>query len=362
MPPSPPALVDLLEPRQLLSGAPVGMSPATIRHAYRIDQISFQRGSRTFAGDGTGQTIAIIDAFNDPTIKQDLRTFDQAFGLSDTDGRGRFALTVATPQGRPDTDGGWAMEASLDVEWAHAVAPGAHILLVEAASANTVDLLNAINFARHRPGVVAVSMSWGGDESPFETSFDQLLRTPGRHPGISFVTSSGDTGAPSTWPASSPNVIAVGGTTLHVDSMGNYLNETGWGGSGGGPSPYEGTYSPDVAFDADPQTGFAVFDSTSTPTGDSGWMQVGGTSAGAPQWAGLFAIAAQGRALRHRASLDGATQTLAALYALPADDFHDIVIGDNGFPAGPGYDLVTGRGTPVADQLVADLVSWSRPR
>src|SRR5205807_737888 len=104
--------------------------------------------------------------------------------------------------------------------------------------------------------------------------------------------------------------------------------------------------SPDVAYDANPNTGFAVYDTY----GQGGWLQVGGTSASAPQWAALIAIADQGRALAGLGSLDGFTQTLPKLYQLPAADFHDITSGSNGFAAGPGYDLVTGRGSPVANK------------
>ena len=111
-----------------------------------------------------------------------------------------------------------------------------------------------------------------------------------------------------------------------------------------------------MAYDADPATGFAVYD-TVAYGGQSGWFDVGGTSAGAPQWAALVAIADQGRALAAKGSLGGTTQTLAALYALPQSDFHDVTSGSNGFPAGPGYDLATGRGSPVAKAVIAGLLT-----
>src|SRR5262249_37912009 len=141
------------------------------------------------------------------------------------------------------------------------------------------------------------------------------------------------------------------------------LGESAWSGSGGGASryfakpsyqtAYNGTRrgSPDVSYDADPNSGFAVYN-----TYDGGWEQVGGTSAGAPQWSALVAIADQGRIAAGRGSLDGATQTLPAIYALSSADFHDVTTGSNGNAAKAGYDLATGRGTPRANLVVNDLV------
>src|SRR5262249_43291309 len=140
-------------------------------------------------------------------------------------------------------------EEALDVEWAHAIAPKANIILVEAYSNSTSDLLTAVDYARHAPGVVAVSMSWGGGEAPTETSADSYFTTPAGHAGATFVASSGDNGAPGGYPAMSPNVLAVGGTTLALDGSDNRTSEVGWNGSGGGPSFYEsepgyqGTYA-----------------------------------------------------------------------------------------------------------------------
>jgi subtilase family serine protease len=174
-------------------------------------------------------------------------------------------------------------------------------------------------------------------------------------------------------------VLAVGGTTFQVDSSGNYLGESGWSGSGGGISQFipqpsyqvgvvtqSGTRrtSPDVAYDANPSTGFPVYDSFNNGT-VTPWSQFGGTSAGAPQWAALVAIASQGRSLAGLSPLDGPGQLLPKIYTLPAQDFHDITTGSSTgqppFSAGPGYDLVTGRGSPFADRVVADLVGANRP-
>ncbi len=204
-------------------------------------------------------------------------------------------------------------------------------------------------------------MSWGGQEFTYESYYDQYLTTPAGHiggngkpGGITFISSAGDSGSGTSWPAASPNVIAVGGTTLNVSSTGQYQSESAWNGSGGGISYIERTYAPDVAYDADPATGFSVYDSM-PGSSTVGWQTVGGTSAGAPQWAGLMAIADQNLALHKKPSLNE-TQALNAVYAVPARDFHDITTGNNGgYSATVGTDLVTGRGSPFADRLINDL-------
>jgi subtilase family serine protease len=364
-----------LEGRVLLSTFP-GLTPQQVRHAYGFDQVSYlqttyrhgRRGrliatTSQVAADGSGQTIAIVDAFRNATIQNDLAVFDKRFGLPSTDAYGRPVLTVATPQGKPPVNTGWASEIALDVEWAHAIAPRAHILLVEAVSDADSDLLAAIDYARRQKGVVAVSMSWGGNSSPFSADNNQYLTTPAGHVGgsghlggITFVTSSGDNGAGAAWPASSPNALTIGGTTLDVDPQGNWQNEIGWGGTGGGVPPLETPTTPDVAYNADPNTGFAVYDSTADQ-GHVGWQVLGGTSAGAPQWAALVAIADQGRAYQAKVSLDGLTQTHPAIYSFSQNDFHDIISGFNGTSAaGPGYDLLTGRGSPKANKVIWDLI------
>jgi subtilase family serine protease len=356
----------------MATSAPTGLSPAQIIKAYGYDKITFSNG--TVVGDGTGMTIAIVDAYSDPNIASDLKKFDAQYGLSDP------TLKIVNQSGGtslPSASKDWAGEIALDVEWAHAVAPKASILLVEAASSSMSDLMTAVNYARNAVGVVVVSMSWGGDEFSGEKSYDSYFTTPSGHGGVTFVASSGDSGAPVSYPSVSPNVLSVGGTTLNVSGTGVYSSETGWSGSGGGISSYEAqpsyqkgvvtqstTYrtNPDVSYDANPSTGFSVYDSygnsSSTP-----WVQYGGTSAGAPQWAALIAIVDQGRALAGKSSLDGATQTLPMLYSLSSGDFHDITSGTStGSPrytASAGYDLVTGRGSPIANLVVADLAGQS---
>ena len=325
----------------------------SVTSAYTPSQIRSAYGFNNLPYDGAGQTIAIVDAFEDPTIAADLAAFDKQFGLAAPP-----SFVKAMPQGRPAADAHWFTEIALDVEWAHAIAPRANILLVEAKSGNETDLLHAVDYARRQPGVVAVSISWGSSEFSGEGGTDATFTTPAGHNGVIFIASAGDGGAARgpEWPSVSPNVVAVGGTALHLSGNG-YGSEVGWAGSGGGYSKFEARpgyqrgfqgstarSTPDVAYNADPKTGVHVYSA-------GGWFSVGGTSAGAPQWAGLVALADQAR---------GGAGALAnlnpLLYALPGADFHDVTTGSNLYPATVGYDLVTGRGTPYADRIVRDLV------
>jgi subtilase family serine protease len=367
---------------------PTGLTPTEIRGAYNVNAVAF--GS--IVGDGSGQTIAIVDAYNQPDIASDLAAFDAAYGLS---APGSFTVineNGGTALPAADAKGGWGVETSLDVEWAHVIAPKANIVLVEASSANDGDLYKAVDTARNYAGVSVVSMSWGGSESASDISNNSHFTTPSGHIGVTFVASSGDEGAyasgsnknpPSVeYPAASPNVVAVGGTTLSATAAGSYLSESGWGngtssatsgGSGGGISQYEtqpsyqqGTVTqsttkrtvPDVSMDADPNSGVAVFDTYDEGTAKP-WIQVGGTSLAAPMFAGIVAIADQGRVLAGSGTLDGSKNTLPAIYTLPSSDFHDVTTGNNGYAASAGYDLVTGRGSPIANVFVAGLVGGS---
>src|SRR5580704_16985456 len=347
------------------------ITPAQMQQAYGVNQISF--GGVT--GNGAGQTIAIVDAYNDPNIVAAANSFDTQFSLQQFNVSGGPTFQVLNENGGTSLPGnsavnGWDVEESLDVEWAHSIAPEANVILFEANSSSYGDLLQAVSTAAATPGVSVVSMSWSGGEFSSEASADSVFTTPSGHGGVTFLASTGDSGSPSGYPALSPNVVAVGGTTLSIDTSGNYLGEGAWADSGGGISAFEsqpsyqsgnvnGTSSthravPDVAMDADPATGVYVLDSYS-----GGWFQVGGTSLSSPMFAGLVAIADQGRALQGESSLDGATQTLPALYVLPESDFHDITTGGNGtYNATPGYDLVTGRGTPIANLLVPTLAGY----
>ncbi len=344
---------------------PVGLSPSEIKTAY----------SFPVSGSGSGQTIALVDAYNDPTIVSDLATFSSTEHVS-----GTGTLTVINEAGVainpgmrsssvPITNPGWDLEISLDVEWAHAIAPNANIVLVEANSANLSDLLTGVNVAHNYANVSVVSMSWGSSENlSEEQEYDSYFTTPAKHTGVTFVASSGDSGSPGIWPALSSNVLAVGGTTLTVNpSTGAYVNETAWSDSGGGTSQYElePTYqislqstgkrtAPDVSYDANPSTGFAVYDSV-PDEGHRDWTEVGGTSDAAPQWSAIIAIANQDRMAASKAVL---SEGQAAIDSLPESDFHDITTGSNGgYSAGPGYDEVTGLGTPIASSVIRDLTT-----
>jgi len=379
------------------SSTPVGYTPQQIRTAYSLNNITFGG----VQGDGTGQTIAIVDAYDDPSFvdstdsnfsSSDLAQFDQTFGLADPPSFTKYNelgqttnLPGTDPAGAGNLNGNWEVEEALDIEWAHAIAPGASIDLVEASSTSNNALFTAVSTAARLPGVSVVSMSWGLDEFNGEQSIDSTFTTPSSHPGVTFVAATGDSGSPGYYPAYSPNVVAAGGTTLPLDAQGDYPGtgpngEVGWSGSGGGTSQFEtepayqqGVQStgfrtiPDVAWDADANTGVAVYDSYNNTDNSGPWQQIGGTSVAAPSWAGLFAIANQGRVGAGGATLNSATDptmTLTALYSLPSNDFNDILYGNNGsgstagFNAGPGYDEVTGLGTPKANLLVPDLLAY----
>lgn len=358
------------------SALPTGYTPAQIRHAYGFDTVVFG----ATPGDGAGQTIAIVDAYHTPTALNDLKLFDKQFNIPDpptfkvvSQTGSTIALPPADPAGPGNPQGNWEAEALLDIQWAHAIAPGADILLVEADDSSPANLTAAVAFAASQPGVSVVSMSFGGGETLLDTSSNSIFTTPSGHTGVTFVAATGDSGAPGGFPAFSPNVLAVGGTTLNLDAQGNITSETGWSGSGGGISQFQaqpafqvGIVSqsatrrtiPDVSFDADPSTGVPVYD-TYNNSPASPWSQVGGTSYAAPAWAGLIAIANQGRALAGKAALDGASQTIPTLYQLPAADYRDILTGSNGFNAVVGYDLVTGRGSPRASLIINGLIGPS---
>jgi hypothetical protein len=357
------------------SNGPYGFSPSQIRAAYGLDSVSFNG----VVGDGSGQTIAIIVAYDDPDFvssssssyaTSDLHKFDQYFGLSDPPSFVKVGQTgSATSLPGIDPTGNWESETALDVEWAHVAAPAANILLVECNSDGLDDLIKGgAQYARQQTGVSVVSMSFAAPETATELNYDPYLVTPGGHAGVTFVAAAGDDGSPAEYPAASPTVIGVGGTTASL--AGNiYSSETGLSNGGGGVSLYEpkpayqsgltqsATHrlTPDVAFEANHFTnGNDVYDSYNGGSADP-WYSVGGTSVAAPIWAGLVAMANQGRARLGLKTLDAATSTLSRIYELPQSDFHDVTSGNNGNAAGVGYDLVTGRGTPIANKLVPDL-------
>jgi hypothetical protein len=364
------------------SPAVAPFSPAQLRHFYGLD--TFNYGSTT--ADGTGQTIAIIAADNQPNITTDLATFDSKYGLTAPP-----SLRVVNQTGGttlPTTySSGAAIETSLDVEWSHAMAPGANIVVIECNSTQFSDLIaGGVTTANSITGVSVVSISYGSPEFSGESSYDKYFT----HTGVTYVAAVGDNGSADTfYPATSPDVVAVGGTQITTaDSSGSYGSETVWndpppktstndpGATGGSISGYEGKPSyqssvtqsefnrttPDVSIDASTNTGVYVIDSSQS---NGPVFKVGGTSLSAPCWAGIIAVADQGRAIDGQSPLTGSTQTLPDLYKLPAADFHDITSGNNnyngtgGYDAGTGYDLASGLGTPIANLLIPALAGYT---
>jgi subtilase family serine protease len=326
-------------------------SPSQIRHAYGVDKLSVS---------GTGQTIAIIDAYGSSSMQRDLNTFCSYFGLP------AITVPIYYPQGRPGGNTGWAQETALDVEWAHAIAPTARIVLVVAKTASLANLLGAVDYAVNNLGATVVSMSWGGSESSSETSSDSHFNKP----GVTFVASSGDSGESNgvEYPAASPYVLSVGGTSLYLDANNNRTNETGWSGSVGGLSVVESLPAfqngwlagsargvPDVSYVADPNTGVEVV--------YGGRLYIfGGTSVGAPQWAGLIALANSGRSSNlNPASMAVYSVASGGVDIINSTNLLDITSGSNGSDtddsAVDGYDLVTGLGSPVGTGLIQALIN-----
>jgi subtilase family serine protease len=325
--------------------SPAGLKPDDVKAAYNLP---------SNAGKGT---IAIVAAYGNPQLEQDLDVFNKQFNLPACTVK-NGCLQEHRIGGKAAQNKDWALETALDVEWAHAIAPKAKILVVAAGTPSAATLLKAIDYARSQPGVAAVSMSWGGSEFPEETTLDDHFTS---NSGIVFFAASGDSGAGTSWPAASPNVVGVGGTSLTIQN-GQVRSESAWAGSGGGLSAYEAQpvyqadynmprakgmrATPDVAYNADPRSGFAVYHSSGRASGVSksgGWYMLGGTSAGAPQWAAIQAL--------------GGSATLPQLYAdkrsaKHADFFRDITSGVNGdcvyyCEARKKYNYVTGLGSPL---------------
>jgi subtilase family serine protease len=317
---------------------------------------------------GSGQTIAVVDAYDDPNAEADLATFTAQFGLPVcTTANGCFELVYGGGTEPPADTTGWSNEIAIDTQWAHAMAPAARIMLVEAQSNSLRDLLAAVGAAVQH-GATVVSMSWISSEGPSELQADAHFNVT----GVTFVAASGDTGHGVGYPAASPFVVAVGGTDLTVNANGSWASETAWSESGGGVSQFESEPSyqtgvqttgmrgvPDVAYDGDPSTGVPSYNSNVCAGCLTGWTQWGGTSIGAPQWAALFAIA---NSLRVKAGKTTLTQPQVVLYPIAETGYHDIVSGSNGncgaqCQAGPGYDFVTGLGSPIGDTVISTLVA-----
>jgi kumamolisin len=328
-------------------------TPATIRSIYNLP------------ATGGSEAIAVVDAYHYPTALADFNAFSQAFGLpmetskSATTNQNKI-FQVVYAGGRQPASGGafiasWNLEAALDIEWAHAMAPNAKIYLVEGASDSSTDLDNAVREAASQRLVKEVSMSWGGSESGREAWFSDPVF---KRKGVVYFASGGDSADQMEYPAASPNVVACGGTTINRSSNGAVVNETAWSDTGCGPSAYEPRPAfqdgvanivgskrgvSDLAFEADPSTGVYVYD-TSPIWGEKGWFILGGTSVSSPSLAGV---------VNNAAAQNGFAASTAAEEARiygnlgNAAAFRDVTSGTDGtYSAGIGYDFVTGVGSP----------------
>jgi hypothetical protein len=317
------------------SAAPAGYGPADIRSAYNLASAS-----------GGGRTVAIVDAYNDPTAEADLGVYRSQYGLpACTTANGCFRKVNQTGgTSYPKKDAGWATEISLDLDMVSATCPDCHILLVEASSTSFANLGAGVNYAATR-GVSAISNSYGGSDSSQTSAYN--------HPGIAITASTGDNGYGVESPASFPDVVAVGGTSLTHASNSRGWSESAWSGAGSGCSTYNAKPSwqtsatqcskkanADVSAVADPNTGVAVYDSTPYQ-GYSGWQVYGGTSASSPIIASVY-------------TMGGNLSGYPASYTWAhASSLNDVTSGSNGScstavwcHSGAGWDGPTGLGTP----------------
>lgn len=327
--------------KPLATTTPSGLGPASIQSAYKLSGLT-----------SLGRTVAIVDAYNDPTAEADLATYRTQFGLpACTTANGCFRkIDQRGGTSYPRTNGGWAQEISLDLDMVSATCPDCHILLVEADSASFVNLGIAVRKAATIAGVVAISNSYGGGDAA-DTTYGSYYN----HPGIAVTASTGDSGyVGGSYPASSSYVTAVGGTSLRTAANTRGWTETVWSGAGSGCSNYNAALPAassantgcarramaDVSAVADPNTGVAVYDSTAY-RGSSGWMVFGGTSASAPIIGAVYALSGN---------------TTGYANALPyanTSALFDVTSGSNGTcpmsqwcTARIGWDGPSGLGTP----------------
>jgi subtilase family serine protease len=344
------------------------LCPSMLRTAYSMNTM-LSNGI-----NGTGQAVVIDDACGDPNIKSDLSTFDSQWGLPNP------KLNIYTPQGTPCSDSGWSLETSLDVEWAHVVAPGATINLIEAAQPSFSDLYGGWSYALTHSLGNEISNSWGGGGN---CGADSILSTAQKD-NVTVLASAGDSGAwgqnhgGNVQPADCLKLLTVGGTTLNVMSNGSYVSESAWSGSGGGyvigakepkfeikaniTDSFKELAKSDVSADADPNTGVLVYNA-----GDGGWFVVGGTSVSCPLWAGFLADVNQVRASKGLFPVGFVNPFLyTKVYgpngssSLYSKDFHDITSGNDGWPAGKGWDAPTGIGSFIATPLAQTLGTNSK--
>ena len=350
----------------MATSAPTGYGPSDLASAYSLPSPT----GTTWTWNG--KTIAIVDAYDNPNAASDLNAYRSAFGLPPcTAASGCFKKVAQSAKAKiPSPNVGWGEEIDLDIEMASAVCPQCKILLVEAKSASFSDLGTAENRAA-KMGATAISNSWAGGESILDPFFDSYFQ----HPGVAITAASGDAGYGSAYPASSPNVIAVGATTLTLDpTTRTRVSETAWSGGGSWcssvfsqPAWQQGliTSDPsgyacanrtvaDVAAVGDPATGVSVYDSYGS-SGGNNWYQFGGTSVSTPLIAGLFALAGD-------ATGNSAYPNPARWLYTHAGSLYDVTSGYNGnatndcYPntgdpyylchAQSGFDGPTGLGAP----------------
>ncbi len=335
-------------------------TPASLACVYRLvkkPKPGCNPDVTTDTADGGSGVIAIVDAFDNPKAASDLAIFSSLFGLPPAE------LTVVYASGtKPplDPSGGWELEESLDLQYAHAMAPKARLILVEATSNDGNDIVDAIILAGNlvsAAGGGEVTMSFSFTEFPEETQLDDLFTAP----GVVYLASTGD--APgAVWPATSPNVVAAGGTTLSRDSStGRFLLESAWQDAGGGPSLFEprphfqdrlarivgqtrGT--PDLSFDANPATGVWIVDTNLFEGEAGGFFIVGGTSVSSPALAGIV-----NNAGKFFSSSQAENTEIYHHLLYDRDDFRDISYGNCGINIGdfsvPGWDFCTGVGSSI---------------
>lgn len=308
---------------------------------------------------GEGQTIAIICSYGNPYLLKSVEIYNKRFNLPPLD------IEISYPQGEPtESNISWALETTLDVEMAHALAPKAHILLVVAKEDSLENLHQCVTYAVNR-GCTIVSMSWGTVEYEKQLEVDKIFNVP----GVAFLAASGDYGLP-IYPAASQYVLAVGGTSLVLNNCGiRTEEELPWGNGGGGISKYEprpywqkmNPYGipytnkrmiPDVSFIADIFPGVIIY-VEAPKLSDSGWMSVGGTSVSAPCFAAILASIKtyNNKLFNYQSKL----YKLAGenYYTNPYGVYNDIFKGTNSFfPATLGYDCVTGLGSPNVAKLL----------
>ena len=341
------------------ASSPSGYNPADLRAAYNLPAAATTTTSAGL-GVGVGQTVAIVDAYDDPNAEADLNVYRAQFGIpACTTANGCFRkVNQSGGTHYPRANGGWAQEISLDLDMVSAACPNCHILLVEASSTSLTDLGTAVNEAV-KLGATEITNSYGGGESSADSSYDSTYYN---HPGIAITASSGDSGYGVEYPAASQYVTAVGGTRLARASTSRGWDESVWStstteGAGSGCSAYDTQPTwqasvtnvtsacskravADVAAVADPATGVSVYDSYSY-SGQSGWLVVGGTSVASPIIASVYALAGNAATVSyssfpysHTSSLNDVTQGSTAN------------CGTSLCTAGTGWDGPTGLGTP----------------